>query len=397
MKAVVFHDIADIRLDTIEDPRIEERFDAIVRLTASAICGTDLHMVRGTMPGMKPGTVLGHEGVGVVEEVGAGVTNLRRGDRVVIPSTIACGSCSYCRGGYTAQCDIANPNGIQAGTAFFGGPEPSGPFHGLQAQFARIPYANVNLVRLPEELSDDQVIALSDIAPTGWFGADLADIEPGKTVAVWGCGPVGLFAIRAAMHMKAGRVIAVDAKEDRLEMARMLGAETVDFTAADPVEAILDLTRGVGVDRAIEAVGVDGYSPEPPRRDGGLSDENKPIVEGYDKDRDVYIPGDAPSLAATWAMKSLAKAGVLSVIGVFPPEVEQFPFGLIQQRNLTVRSGNANHLKYVKDLVALTRQGSLQPTKILTQNEPMTDVIEAYRQFDARKPGWVKVALEPAA
>lgn len=176
MKAVVFHDIGDIRLEDVPEPRLKEPTDAVVRLTASAICGTDLHMVRGTMPGMKSGTVLGHEGVGVIEQVGPEVRNLAPGDRVVIPSSIACGSCVYCRAGYHAQCDRANPNGPLAGTAFYGGPGDSGPFDGLQAEKARIPIAHVNLIKLPAEVSDDQAILLSDIFPTGYFGADLAEI-----------------------------------------------------------------------------------------------------------------------------------------------------------------------------------------------------------------------------
>lgn len=177
MKAVVFHGIGDIRVDSVAEPELHDAGDAIVRITASAICGTDLHMIRGTMPGMKPGTILGHEGVGIVEEVGSEARNLRAGDRVVVPSTISCGWCAYCRAGYHAQCDNANPNGARAGTAFFGGPESSGPFHGLQAEYARIPFAATGLVKLPETIGDDEAILLSDIFPTGYFGAQLA--EPG--------------------------------------------------------------------------------------------------------------------------------------------------------------------------------------------------------------------------
>src|SRR5947209_12804427 len=195
MKAVVYHGLGDIRLDNVHDPKIKEKTDAIVRLTASAICGTDLHMIRGTFPGMKSGTVLGHEGVGVVEEVGEGVRNLRPGDRVVIGSTIACGNCSYCRAGYYSQCDVANPNGKQAGTAFYGGPMTTGPFDGMQAEFVRVPFANINLVKLPDDIDDDQAIMLSDIFPTGYMGADIANIKPGHTVVVYGCGPVGQFVI----------------------------------------------------------------------------------------------------------------------------------------------------------------------------------------------------------
>ncbi len=251
MKAVVFHGIGDIRIDNVPEPKIQDPTDAIVRLTASAICGTDLHMIRGTVPGMQPGTILGHEGVGTVEAVGKDVRNLRPGDRVVIPSTIACGYCSYCRAGYYAQCDVANPNGPQAGTAFFGGPKTSGPFQGLQAELARIPFANVGPVKLPSDVSDDQAILLSDIFPTGYFGAELAAIKPGNTVAVFGCGPVGQFAIASARLLGAGRIFAVDAVPDRLERAREQGAEVINFDGEDPVEAIRRLTGGIGVDRAM--------------------------------------------------------------------------------------------------------------------------------------------------
>src|SRR3954447_17583920 len=220
MKAIVFHGIGDIRLDNVSEPKIKDSTDAIVRLTASAICGTDLHFVRGTVPGTKPGTILGHEGVGVIEELGKDVRNLNVGDRVVIPSTIACGYCSYCRAGYYAQCDNANPNGAAAGTAFYGGPKESGPFHGMQAEKVRIPFANVGLVKLPDEVTDEQAILQSDIFPTGYFGADIAEIGPGDTVAVFGCGPVGQFAILSARLMDAGRIFAIDCYEDRLEAAR---------------------------------------------------------------------------------------------------------------------------------------------------------------------------------
>src|SRR5438270_5884444 len=233
MKAVVFHAPGDIRLENVAEPKIEVGTDAVVRITSSAICGTDLHIVRGTMQGMKPGTILGHEGVGIVEEIGKEVRNFRPGDRVIIASTIACGYCSYCRAGYFSQCDNANPT--RQGTAFFGGPESTGAFHVLQAEYARIPYANIGLVRLPPEIDDDAGILLSDIFPTGYFGADIADIHNGDTVAVFGCGPVGLFAIVSAFHFGAGRVIAIDKVPDRLAMARKQNAETVDFGQEDPV------------------------------------------------------------------------------------------------------------------------------------------------------------------
>src|SRR5690606_37221723 len=257
MKAVVFHDVGDIRLDEVPEPSIQEPTDAIILVTTSAICGSDLHFIRGTVGGMKQGTIIGHEDVGIIEALGEDVRNLQVGDRVVVPSTIACGNCVYCRAGYYAQCDNANPQGKTAGTAFFGGPENSGAFHGLQAEKARIPFAHIGLIKLPPEITDDQAILLSDIFPTGYFGAEMAEISAGDTVAVFGCGPVGQFAIASAKLLGAGRVFAIDQFDDRLRMAQRQGAEIIDFSREDPVETLKRLTSGVGVDRVIDAVGVD--------------------------------------------------------------------------------------------------------------------------------------------
>lgn len=406
MRAVVFHGIRDIRLDTVPDPTIKHPTDAIVRITSSAICGTDLHMIRGSMPGMVEGTIMGHEGVGVIEEVGSSVRNLRPGQRVVIPSTIACGHCSYCRDGYTAQCDDANPNGHLAGTAFYGGPQPTGPFDGLQAEYARIPHANVNLVPLHPEITDHQAICLSDIASTGWFGADIADIEAGrgKTVLVMGCGPVGLFSILGAWHKGAQRVIAVDRLPDRLDKARELGAETINFEEENPIEAIRELTGGIGPDRAIDVVGVDAFMPTKgpmrvlEKRAAQYAEQVERLAEaGADTNAAHFAAGDAPSLSLEWATEALAKAGTLAIIGVYPQSHNAFPIGTAMNKNITMRMGNANHKKYVQELVELVRRGGLKPEHILSQMEPMTDVIAAYETFDAQNKGWVKVELNPAA
>jgi threonine dehydrogenase-like Zn-dependent dehydrogenase len=401
MKAVVFHGVGDIRLDDVEEPKIQDPTDAIVRLTSSAICGTDLHMVRGTMAGMVPGTILGHEGVGVVEEVGSQVRNLNVGDRVVIPSTIGCGYCMFCRRGFYAQCDNANPNGPQAGTAFFGGPQPTGPFDGLQAEYARIPYANVGPVKLPEHVTDEQALLISDIFPTGYFGADLAEIEGGDTVAVFGCGPVGQFSIASAWIMGAGRVLALDKDESRLEMARAQGAEVINFDEEDPVETIFNLTGGIGVDRVIEAVGVDAMSSRTAATgevtEGDFQEELNRVAPETNPQGDTWVPGDAPPQSMVWAAQAVMKAGVIGVIGVFPPQAMTAPIGTIQQRNLTVRGGNCNHRKYMPMLVGLVATGALDPTEILTNTEPLTSAIEAYETFDRREPGWIKVELQPAA
>ena len=399
MKAVVFHGIGDIRLEDVKEPRIKKTTDAIVALTASAICGTDLHMVRGTLSGMQKGTILGHEGVGVIEELGKGVRNLFPGDRVVIPSTIGCGNCSYCRAGYFAQCDKANPNGPDAGTAFFGGPKSSGPFDGLQAEKASVPFANVGLVKLPEEVDDDQAILLSDIVPTAYMAAENAQIKPGNTIAVFGLGPVGQFCVACAKLFDVGRIITIDTIPSRLEMARAQGAEVIDFNAEDPIAAIKELTSGIGVDRVIDAVGVDANRPHSgpaakPAAKKHAKEKEKVAPEANPKDGN-WEPGDVPSIVLSWSVEAVAKAGTVSIIGVYS-EVDSFPIGNAMEKNLTLTMGNCNHRRYIPHLLELVSSGSLNPAKILTQREPMTSVIEAYKAFDKRKPGWIKVKLEPA-
>jgi threonine dehydrogenase-like Zn-dependent dehydrogenase len=399
MKAIVFRGVGDIGLEDVPAPAIEDPHDAVVRLTASAICGTDLHFVRGTVPGMEPGTILGHEGVGVVEEVGAYVRNLQPGDRVVIPSTIACGTCAYCRAGYYAQCD----NVADGATAFYGGPKANGAYPGLQAEFARIPFANVGLVKLPDAVTDDQAILLSDVAPTGWFGAELAEVTAGDTVAVLGAGPVGQFAIEAALRKDAARVIAVDRLQDRLATARGLGAEIVDFDREDPVEMVREMTRGIGVDRVVDAVGVDADQPtqgpgmHQPETRAELESELPQVSSDAREPNGHWGAGDAPSQALRWSVDVVAKAGTVGIIGVYPPTADRFPIGAAMNRNLTVQMGNCNHRRYVPGLVRLVETGGLHPEKVLTRQEPVASGIDAYRQFDQRRSGWLKVELKPSA
>ena len=402
MKAVVYHDIGDIRIDDVKEPKIQQDNDAIVRLTASAICGTDLHLVRGTLGGMKEGRILGHEGVGVVEEVGKKVRNLKKGDRVVVGSTIACGYCSYCRAGWFAQCDHANPNGPEAGTAFFGGPEDAGGFDGLQAEYARIPFANVGAVKLPEEVQEDEAILISDIFPTGYMAAEIAGIEPGRTVAVFGCGPVGQFVIASLKVLGAGRIIAVDTIPSRLDMARAQGAEVIDFNADDPIQTIKELTGGIGVDRAIDAVGVDANMPHSgpgekaaDAKEKELKQEAQRLVQKAKPSGGNWHPGDAPSLVLRWLVESVAKGATLSIIGVYPPALRTFPIGEALNKNLTIKMGNCNHRRYIPHLIELVRTGAVKPTEILTRVGPLTSALEAYKNFDKREPGWVKVMLEP--
>jgi threonine dehydrogenase-like Zn-dependent dehydrogenase len=402
MRAVVFHGVGDIRIDNVPDPKIKDPNDAIVRLTASAICGTDLHMVRGTVIGMKSGRILGHEGVGIVEEVGNKVRSLKKGDRVVIGSTIACGYCSYCRAGFYSQCDNANPNAPT--TAFFGGPENAGGYDGMQAQFVRVPFASVNCVKLPDEVSDDQAILISDIFPTGYMAAELADIHPGRTVAVFGCGPVGQFTIASLKLLNAGRIFAIDTVPSRLAMAQAQGAEIIDYNRESPVEILKEITGGIGPDRVIDCVGVDANMPHSGPAEKNVKGEVKQfkkeveeIAPKVNAEHGNWEPGDAPSMVLQWMVESVAKAGQLSIIGVYPETVKRFPIGAAMFKNLTIKMGNCNHRKYIPMLLDIVRAGVADPTEILTQVGPLTGAIQAFEHFDKREEGWIKVELEPAA
>ncbi len=397
MKAVVFHDVGDIRLENVPEPKLKDPNDAIVRITSSAICGTDLHFIRGTFTGMKKGRVLGHEAVGIVEEVGKSVRNFRRGDRVIIPSTLGCGSCTYCRAGFYSQCDRINVAGPLGGTVFFGGPETAGGLDGLQAEFARVPYAAVNLVKLPAEITDDQAIMMSDILPTSYQAAEMAGIHPGDTVAIFGCGPVGMMAIACAQHMGAGRVFAIDQVPSRLEQARLHGAEAIDFGNESPVAVLHELTMGSGPDRVIDAVGVDATTARATsKQKSEFSDEMKTIAPDLrDAEKKKWWIGGAPSQALEWAVESVAKAGTLSIIGVYPPTLKSFPIGMAMNKNITVRMGNCNHRKYLPRLVELVRSGVIRPEQFFTQKLPVASAIDAYRHFDQHEHGWLKVKLEP--
>ncbi len=401
MKAVVFNGIGDIQTKEVDEPVLQSSKDAIVKLTASAICGTDLHFVRGTVSGIKPGTILGHEGVGIVEQVGSEVKNFKKGDRVVVCSTIACGECARCKVEEYSQCEFANPNGRFSGTAFFGGPESAGGFDGLQAEKARIPYADTTLVKLPEEVRDDQAILISDIFPTGYFGARLANVGPGKSVAVFGCGPVGLFAIVSAKLMGAKKVFAIDTIPSRLDAARNLGATVIDYEKEDPVKVLKKATEGAGVDCVIDAVGVDANRPH----EGPAEKDSKKLAKDFKRERKEvapethskggnWIPGDAPSQVLRWSVESLRGGGSLGIIGVYSPQSTAFPIGEAMNKNLSIQAGNCPHRRFVPDLIEIVRSGLADPRQILSQKERLMSAIDAYEAFDQRKEGWIKVELE---
>lgn len=374
MKAVVYHGPYDVRVEDVPRPAIQDPQDAILKVTLASLCGTDLHPYRGTMPGMQDGTILGHEFVGVVEEVGDKVKNLQPGDRVLVPSTIACGYCSYCTEGLYAECENTHPVGQSA--AMYGGPKSTGPYQGGQADYVRVPFATVGPVEIPDGLTDEQMIPLTDIFPTGYFGADLAEVRPGKSVAVFGAGPVGLMAMESARLMGAGRIFAVDSVPGRLDMAARRGFEAVNFNDGDPVQQIMDLTGGNGVDCAIDAVGVGS------RCGAGLS-----ASDGH----------ECSSQALRWAVASAKKAGTVAVIGLYPEPVKDFPIDLIIRRNLTFRAGDCNHRKYIPLLMPMIQDGSFDPTFVITDTMPLEKAPEAYQKFDQEQGQHVKIVLETPA
>lgn len=402
MKALVFHDIGDIRLDNVKEPTIENKNDALIRITTSAICGTDLHFVRGTAGPMKKGTILGHEAVGIVEEVGKGIRNLNKGDRVIIPSTVACGYCRLCRQGFFSQCEEANPNGPEAGTAFFGGPKDSGPLQGCQAEFVRVPFANHNLVKLYADVPDDKAILLSDIFPTAYFGADIANVKPGDVVVVIGCGPVGQFAIASCKLRGVSRIFAIDSVPSRLALAREQGAECINFNEEDPIEFIKEATQGSLANVVIDAVGVDAQCPShgPAAKESAehKSEFHKELTEIAPKTHTEgknWMPGNAPSQVLRSSVDLAGKCGTISIIGVYTEKSNTFPIGKAMNKNLKIVMGNCPHRAYIPKLLQMVQAGIIDPTQILTQKEPITNVIEAYKHFDLREPGWIKVALKP--
>ncbi|MFG1885234.1 alcohol dehydrogenase catalytic domain-containing protein [Micromonospora sp. NPDC049102] len=400
MKAVVFHAVGDIRLEDVPEPTLQAPTDAIVRLTGSAICGTDLHFVRGTFTGFDEGQILGHEGVGVVESVGSDVKNIKVGQRVVIPSTVGCGECKFCRRELYAQCDRANPGGKLAGSVFYGGPVATGNLPGLQAEKARVLYADVNLVPIPDGITDDQAVIVSDILTTAWFGTELAEVEEGDDVLIFGCGPVGQLAIASA-KLKGARVIAVDRLTERLQAAKRQGADTINFDEEKVVDAVLRLTDGDGAAKVIDLVGIDAQHPQQgpgvPGKDeaAAIAQVRKSATPDAIRSGDHWVAGDNPAQVLEWAVECAAKVGTIAIVGVYPPTISSYPIGTAINKNLTIRMGICNHRRYVQVIFDHILAGRLDPTKIVTQDEPIADIIEAYEAFDHRRKGWLKVEVQP--
>ena len=392
MKALTWHGKYDVRVDTVPDPEIVDAHDAVLRVTSTAICGSDLHLFDGYQPTMESGDILGHEFMGEVVEVGSANTKLKVGDRVVVPFVIACGQCFFCQKGLFSCCDTTNPNHKLAEAAMghspaglFGFSHMLGGYAGGQAEYVRVPHADVGPIKVPDSLADDQVLFLSDIFPTGWMAAENAGIEPGDTVAVWGCGPVGQFAMQSAWLMGAGRVIGIDTVPERLAMARTLGkAETIDFMEETVYDRLQEMTGGRGPDRCIDAVGAEAHS-------------HGTVDAVIDKVKAATFLGTDRPHALREAIMCCRKAGTVSVHGVYIGLLDKVPFGAAMNKGLTIKAGQTHVQRYLAPLRARIEAGEVDPGAIITHRVPLADAPEMYETFRDKKDGCIKVVLDPWA
>ncbi|MDB4887970.1 MAG: fdm 4 [Gemmatimonadetes bacterium] len=390
MKALVWHGKGDVRIDTVPDPKLENPTDVIVKITAMAICGSDLHLLDGYQPTMKKGDILGHEPMGIVVEVGKGVKKLKKGDRVVVPFVIACGECFFCTRGFYAACDRSNPNKEMADkmmghspAGLFGFSHLVGGYAGGQAEYLRVPYADVGPQKIESDLPDEKVLFLSDIFPTGWMAAERAEIEMGDTVAVWGGGPVGQMAIQSAWLQGAGRVICIERVPERLEMARTYGrAEVINFDEEHVYERLQEMTSGIGPDRCIDAVGCEAHSHG--SVDAVLDKVKKTIKLGTDR---AHVLREA--------IYNCRKAGTISVPGVYVGLVDKVPFGAAMNKGLSIRMGQTHVQKYTAKLLGMIEAGQIDPAGIITHTRPLEEAPELYKTFRDKKDGCVKVVLQP--
>jgi threonine dehydrogenase-like Zn-dependent dehydrogenase len=390
MKALCWHGKGDVRIDTVPDPKIENPRDAIIRVTRTAICGSDLHLLDGYVPAMEKGDVLGHEFMGEVVETGKAVTNLKKGDRVVVPFTMSCGSCFFCQKGFFAACDTSNPNAELAAkqmghapAGMFGYSHLTGGFAGGQAEYVRVPFADVGPLQVPDGLSDDKVLFLSDILPTGWMAAENCGIEPGDTVAVWGCGPVGQFAIKSAWLLGAERVVAIDRVPERLKLAETYGqAETIDFSKKDVYQTLQEMTGGRGPDRCVDAVGAEAHGGD---SFGAVVDRVKAFL---------YLGTDRPQVLRE-AIFCCRKAGTVSVPGVYLGLLDNVPFGTAMNKGLTFKMGQTHMHRYMKPLLARIEKGEIDPSGVITHRANLADAPALYKSFRDKKDGCIKVVMTP--
>jgi threonine dehydrogenase-like Zn-dependent dehydrogenase len=388
MKAVCWEGTSDIRVEQVPDPVILNPRDAIVRITSTAICGSDLHLMDGFIPTMEPGDILGHEFMGEVVEVGRGVSNLQKDDRVIVPFPIACGNCYFCRHDLWACCDNSNPNPVIAeklygfsGAALFGYSHMMGGYAGGQAEYARVPYADVGPFKVPDKLSDEQVLFLTDIFPTGYMAAEHCNIQPGDTIAVWGCGPVGQFAIRSAFLLGAGRVVAIDTVSERLRMAAEAGAETLHSMRDDVFNRLRDMTGSLGPDSCIDAVGMEAHGAN--------------LDYWYDKIKTMTHLATDRAVTLRQAIHCCRKGGTVSIPGVYGGFIDKVPMGAAFSKGLTLKMGQTHVHKYLPQLLRHIENGAIDPSFVVTHRVPLEKAPEMYKTFRDKEDGCIKVVLKP--
>ncbi|WP_133366158.1 zinc-dependent alcohol dehydrogenase [Qipengyuania sediminis] len=389
MRALTWHGTQDVRVDTVDDPEIINPRDAIIRITSTAICGSDLHLYDGVIPGLKPGDILGHEFMGEVVETGPKST-LQKGQRVVVPFTISCGACFHCQVQQYSACDNSNPvEKADASAALYGQPMSglfgyshlTGGYSGGQAEYVRVPFSDVGPIVVPDHLDDDTVLFLSDILPTGWMGAENADIQPDDTVAVWGCGPVGLFAVQSALAMGAAKVIAIDHFPHRLELARKLGADIVNFRESNVLEALMEMSGGIGVDAVIDAVGMESHGFA---LDNMIDTAKQRIGIGADR-----------AGALRQALLAVRFGGKVSIPGVYGGLTDKFPTGALMEKGLQIKAGQTHVQKYTAKLLAMIEEGKLDTTFLISHRLPLEEAARGYKCFKEEQNEWTKVVLKP--
>jgi len=390
MKANCWYGKTSVSVEDVPEPQILNQRDAIVKISSTAICGSDLHLYNGFIPTMQRGDILGHEFMGEVVEVGREVTNLKIGDRVVVPFPIACGNCFFCEGEMYSLCENSNPNAWMAEKMFghaasgiFGYSHLTGGFAGGQAEYARVPFADVGPIKVPSHLTDEQVLFLSDIFPTGYMGAEMCDIKPGDTIAIWGCGPVGQFSIRSAFLLGAERVIAIDQVPERLQMAEEGGAETINYEEQNVYEALMDMTGGRGPDGCIDDVGMEAHGPMG--------------VFAYDRLKQAMMLETDRPIAIREAIMCCRNGGTVSVIGVYGGLVDKFPLGSLMQRSITIKSGQAHVQRYMRPLLEMIENGDIDPSFVVTHIMNLEDAPKAYDMFKNKEDGCIKVVLKTGA
>ncbi|MBV8636714.1 MAG: glutathione-dependent formaldehyde dehydrogenase [Candidatus Eremiobacteraeota bacterium] len=390
MKAVVWHGTHDVRVENVEDPTIINPHDAVVRVTSTAICGSDLHLYNGYVLMMKPGDILGHEFMGIVEEVGPAVRHLKRGDRVVVPFTISCGQCEPCHRELYSLCDNSNPSAKiveklygYSSAGLYGYSHLFGGYSGGQAEYVRVPFADCGPLKIPDELEDEQVLYLSDILPTGYMAAENANIKPGDVVAVWGCGPVGQFAIRSAFLLGASRVVAIDRFDERLDLAREAGAETVNHDDTNVLEALYQCTGGRGPDACIDCVGMEAHAVTP----DAMADKMKQEFR-MELDRSHVLRE---------AITACAKGGTVSIPGVYTGFVDMMPMGTVFGKGLQLRTGQTHVQRYMKPLLQRIMRGEIDPSFVITHRGSLDDAPRYYREMARHRDAFVKSFLRPDA